>query len=434
MFSAGLLMIVLVLIPWQASAQQTEIPPAANTENDSAGTPPEPSQPERIVEERPRLLWIKRNLHPASWVEAGMRPLLRASEKIEFGKGDSDKETRDVGVKFGVRGHGQGAGIGPQIKPYHKNLFNRGIEVEMPLSVTYKNYQLALINMKIPMRGESDQMLGLELTGRYSSRPSENFYGVGNDSHEADRAKFRGVLREGGGDFVTRIGALSFRVGALYRSVGITRPRRFRSASDVFRDENIPGLTIDPASTFLISKASVEHDTRDDADYPSAGGLQQFEVRLNEGLTGGDFSYWQYRAEVQQFFPLDDTNRQVLGFRGSVETNRAKGGSTIPFFDLPTIGSFSTLRGFENRRFVDRSAMNATLEYRYRIWRHFDWGFFVDKGQVAPEIRNFAWDRLHTGYGMRFVVRTRENRAFIIDMARSREEPFKLYVDLSPLF
>jgi outer membrane protein assembly factor BamA len=124
----------------------------------------------------------------------------------------------------------------------------------------------------------------------------------------------------------------------------------------------------------------------------------------------------------------------VLGFRGSVETNQAKGGSEIPFFDLPMIGGFRTVRGFDNRRFIDTSAMNATLEYRYRIWRHFDWGFFVDSGQVAPEIRDFAWNRLHTGYGMRFIVRARGNRAVVIDMARSREEPFKLYVDFSPLF
>ena len=425
---SGLIIAFFIAVQGLARAQQADIPPAPKESE------PDISPSERIVEGRPDLLWLKRSLHPATWLGVGIRPILHAAERIKLDGSESAKPPRDVGVKFGIRGHGQGAGLGPEVKPFHRNLFNRGIQVEMPLSVTYKNYQLAMVNMKVPMTNEVDGRLGIELTGRYTSRPSENFFGIGNESLESDRSKYRGVMREAGGDFVTRMGKLSLRVGASYRSVGITRARRYRSASDVFRSEEIPGLTVDPVSTLLISRASVEHDSRDNKDLPSRGGLQQFEVRLNEGLTGGDFSYWQYRGELQQFFPLSSEGRHVIGVRGSIETNQAKGGSDVPFFDLPTIGGFRSVRGFDNRRFIDRSAMNGTLEYRYRIWRHFDWGFFLDAGQVAPEIGDFARNRLHKGYGMRFIVRARENRAFVIDMARSREEPFKLYVDFSPFF
>ena len=427
---SGLIIAFFIATQGLACAQQADIPPALITESEAV----DPSSTERIVERRPNLLWLKRTLHPATWFAAGIRPALRAAEKINLDDSESPKPPRNVGVKFGIRGHGQGAGIGPEVKPFHRNLFNRGIQVEMPLSITYKNYQLAMVNMNVPMTDEVDRGLGIELTGRYTSRPSENFFGIGKDSLESDKAKYRGVMREAGGDFVTRIGELSLRVGALYRSVGITRLRSYRSDSEVFQSQEIPGLTVDPVSTFLITRASIEHDSRDNKDLPSRGGLQQFEVRLNEGLTGGDFSYWQYRGELQHFFPLSSEGRHVLGIHGSVETNQAKGGSDVPFFDLPTIGGFRSLRGFDNRRFIDRSAMNGTVEYRYRIWRHFDWGFFLDAGQVAPEIGDFARNRFHKGYGMRFIVRARENRAFVIDMARSREEPFKLYVDFSPLF
>lgn len=410
-------------------AQQADIPPL-NEDQQTADSAAATSE-DRVVDGRPGFYWVRR-LHPASWIASGFTPLLRGLSSIRLDSNRSDGPPAESGIKFGVRGHGQGSGFGPEVKPFHNNFFNTGIKAEMPLSITYKMYELARANVEIPLLPGK---LDLQLTGRYASRPSENFFGIGNDSSTANEARFRGVLREAGGAISTRLAEhVKLQVGTTYRSVGITKPRQFVAASDAFRDQSIPGLTVDPAAALLITAATLQLDTRDDPDLTSKGGLISAQVALNEGQTGGDFSYWQYRGELRQYFALSSDDRTVLGFRGTIETNQPKGGSTIPFFDMPFIGSYSTLRGFENRRFFDRSSMTASVDYRYRIWRRFDWGFFVDTGQVAPEVRDFAWDRLHTGYGMRFVVRARENRALIIDMARSREEPFKLYIDFSPLF
>jgi outer membrane protein assembly factor BamA len=201
---------------------------------------------------------------------------------------------------------------------------------------------------------------------------------------------------------------------------------------EVFSPDRIPGLTIDPGVRMLTETAVVERNTTDQPHIPASGGVQRFEASLNEGLSGGDFSYWRYRADIRQFFPLSEDKRKVLAFRARVETVQEKGGSAIPFLDLPLIGSRSTVRGFESRRFVDGSAMNLSLEYRYRIYRHFDWAVFVDTGQVAHEIGDFGWDRFHTGYGMRFIARAGKN-AFSIDIARS-PEAWKVYLDFSPTF
>jgi outer membrane protein assembly factor BamA len=131
--------------------------------------------------------------------------------------------------------------------------------------------------------------------------------------------------------------------------------------------------------------------------------------------------------------PLSEDHRKILAFRASVETNQERGGSQIPFFDLPTLGGRSTVRGFVGRRFTDKSAMNVSTEYRYRIWSHFDWALFMDSGQVAPEIGDFAWERFHTGYGMRFIARADGKHAVSLDVARSREG-WGVYVDFSPMF
>jgi outer membrane protein assembly factor BamA len=204
------------------------------------------------------------------------------------------------------------------------------------------------------------------------------------------------------------------------------------SVTDKFPAADVPGLS-QPGVTMLTSTASIQRNTKDRLHLAGSGGLQRFEVTLNEALTGGDFSYWRYRGEIEQFFPLDAGKRNVIAFRGHVETTQEKGGSIVPFYDLPTIGGRSTLRGFHSRRFADRSAMSAALEYRYRIWRYMDWGFFMDTGQVAEEIKDFARDRLHTGYGVRFMVRTKGERAVSIDLGHSREG-WMFYVDFTPTF
>lgn len=421
-------------------AQQDEIPPTSADEAGGAQVPAAEQDSERIVDGRPNLYSLKRGLHPIAWVEGGfIRPLLGVAEKAGFEKfaaSDTDKAPRVSGVKFLIKGLGSGSGFGPEIKPFHRNLFNRGIEVEAPMLVTYRLYHSGQLIMNFPLfSGTGLDRVGLELNGRYVSRASENFFGVGNDSSLTNEARFRSITRGGGAALVIRTeSSWSARFEAGYRNVGITRPVRAPSAIDVFDRVQIPALTTDRHVTMASATGVLQRDSRDNPDLTESGGLQRVEVSLNEGLTGGDFSYWRYKGELRQFFPLSSDRRKVLSFRGHIETTQEKGGSTIPFFDLPTIGSHSTVRGFDGRRFTDKSAMSASVEYRYRIWRQFDVGLFADAGQVAPEVRNFAMDRFHGSYGGRFIVRTQEHRGFAIDVAHSKEWPLMFYLDFSPLF
>jgi outer membrane protein assembly factor BamA len=202
--------------------------------------------------------------------------------------------------------------------------------------------------------------------------------------------------------------------------------------SDVFPITSIPGLA-EAGGRMTTTTAALERDTRSSRTLPDSGGLQRVQIALNESLSGGDFSYWRYRADLQQFVPISGDHRKVIVLRAAMETNQEKGGDVIPFFDLPTIGSHSTLRGFRSRRFTDKSAMNASLEYRYRIWRYMDWALFADTGQVGPEIGDFALNGLHTGYGSRFIVRAGEKRAVSFEVAHSREA-WLLYVAFNPRF
>jgi outer membrane protein assembly factor BamA len=147
------------------------------------------------------------------------------------------------------------------------------------------------------------------------------------------------------------------------------------------------------------------------------------EISLNERVGKGDFAYWKYRLDFQRYFPLSADHRKVIAIRGLAETNQEKGGSGVPFFDMPMLGSWGTLRGFDNYRFRDKSAMALTVEYRYRIWRALDWGFFGEGG----------WNRFHKAAGVRLIMWPNPKFPIAADFGKS-SEMWKLYINFSPRF
>jgi hypothetical protein len=393
--------------------------------------------PERIVTERPRLYSLKRDLNPISWLEAGVSPLMRLMERLAPTKNGSAiqpaKAPKIYGVKFNVKGMGNGSGFGPEVKPFHDNVFNSGVRAELPLLVTYRVYESFGFRVERPLAANGIvHEVNPEFVIGYMSRASDNFFGVGNESLESDEARFRSVSRVAGGALTVYMsGVWMARLEEGYRSIGITQPRGYRSVTDTFSPADVPGLS-DSNGTMLSTRVLLERSTRDQPYVPGAGGLQRFEVIATESLTGGDFSYWKYRVDLQQFVPLTKDRRNVLGLRGGIETNQPRDGNVVPFYDMPIIGSFSTVRGFANRRFTDNSALSVSADYRYRIWQSLDWGFFLDAGQVGNEIGDFGLNQFHYGYGARLIGRLNQ-RAVSLDVARSREG-WRVYFNVSPPF
>jgi outer membrane protein assembly factor BamA len=192
----------------------------------------------------------------------------------------------------------------------------------------------------------------------------------------------------------------------------------------------VPGLfgaTLGSAGFF------VTRDTEKRENYSFKGGLDDFQISFNRSVDGGDFEYWRYHFYSQHFFSLNDDGRKVLAARGLVETNVTPGSHLMPFFDMPFVGSDETLRGFDNFRFRDKSALALSLEYRYRIWPRLDWGVFIDEGQVAPQLGDIGLDRFHTGYGIRLFVWPKPDLPISVDFGRSNES-WRLYINFNTRF
>jgi surface antigen Omp85-like protein len=393
-------------------------PPPPVSQSDNAD-----QQQSRIVDDRPTGYFFKRNFHPFTWIDVGMfNPAYRLGQHFM-----ANRPAMKLPVKVGLDGAGPGSGFGPEVTLIHHTFFGRAIEVNTPLLYTYKSYQSYLFNIRMPAANSF-----FFLDGGYRSRPDDKFFGIGNDTPVSAEAFFKTIHREVGGGFSGGITKkLRATIGVGFDKVGVTEPGIGDSAQQMFTEKQVPGLF--SGATMRSTTLTIDHNTQDDVHRATRGGLELAEAGLHESVGSEDFAYWKYRLEIQRYFSFGQNRRNVIAFRGLGETNQEKGGSRIPFFDLPYLGSWSTLRGFEDYRYRDKSALALGLEYRYRIWRALDWGLFVDRGQVASEPGDFAWSRFHTGYGTRLIMLPNPKFPISVDVGHSNEK-WRLYFNFNPTF
>src|SRR2546425_307630 len=144
----------------------------------------EPTDEGRIVDGRPPLYTFKRAINPLTWVEWGMEPVFRSAQtgmarRFLERRPPSDKT---AGVRFGLDGTGASSGFGPSVTFFHKDLFGRGIEVEVPLVYTYRRYELYQANVAVPViKQHFVDRLRVDLGTAYRSRATDELFTIGND-------------------------------------------------------------------------------------------------------------------------------------------------------------------------------------------------------------------------------------------------------------
>jgi outer membrane protein assembly factor BamA len=157
-------------------------------------------------------------------------------------------------------------------------------------------------------------------------------------------------------------------------------------------------------------------------------------LEWNHSLTDDRFHYLIYNLEWQQFIPLPFLpNSRRLAFKTSLQKAAPLGDKKIPFFDKPSLGSSSNLRGFSSDRYRDDGSLLLTLEYRYPMWNFADIVFFVDEGQVFNRYSDIAINDFHTSYGFGFHLISTKGFAFRSEFAFSRESS-RVILTIKPNF
>jgi hypothetical protein len=241
------------------------------------------------------------------------------------------------------------------------------------------------------------------------------FYGLGNDS------------------------SLDRRAGYNYDPFTVSTGVRFRAAEwlsftasyeSIGFETHVLGSRTDPLTLQRLSDNSrlrfngtqfgIAFDTRTSPAYSTHGTLLQATTAYFSETHDQPFEFRQTQYKAVQLIPLV-REQFVLAFRALATFTNPDSGNSAPLALLPYIGSGSTLRGFTNRRFVDRDAVVLTAEYRWRPSRYLDMALFVDSGQVSPTARELAWDRMRTSWGIGARLHGPALSAVRAELARSSE-------------
>jgi Omp85 superfamily domain len=330
-------------------------------------------------------------------------------------------------LKFGGLTKGGGLGAGPG----YRNWFWADRAVFNTFVVgSFRNYWSATAEVLFPKLVDERLVVGGHGYLRYW--PRERFYGLGSDSSKDDRTSF---LREGyevRGDAtyaivpVVKVGGLAaFR----HERIGEGHAPGFPSIEEVFTPATAPGLDEQP--DYLWSGTFVDIDYRDQRKNTRSGGHFRISYDLWHDLDDLGFSYRDLRFEALHAFPIFDKKRVFIA-RLIAESTDSPDGNLVPFFAQPTLGGSTTLRGFDEFRFRDRNALLINAEYRWEAFSGLDMAIFGDWGDVAPTWDDIDADKSDYGIGFRF--NTFRSVFLRIDLARSRQEGFRLNTSFSGAF
>jgi outer membrane protein assembly factor BamA len=219
-----------------------------------------------------------------------------------------------------------------------------------------------------------------------------SFFGVGNDSSHDLRAGYffdPAYLNAG----------IVFHATDWLRFIGGYEYLTFSTHITALNNIEFPDLADNRRLHFNGSVVGAVIDTRTSPGYSTRGTLLRATSYYYSETSDQPFEFRQTEYEAGQLVPLV-SEQFVLAFRGLATFTNPDSGNSAPLALLPYIGSGSTLRGFENRRFVDRDRLVLTGEYRWRPSRYLDMAIFLDAGQVAHTTNEIAWNRLKTSYGI----------------------------------
>jgi hypothetical protein len=238
------------------------------------------------------------------------------------------------------------------------------------------------------------------------------FYGFGNDSNSSNQTNYTSRRRNLEGSLGYRISPaveISWHERWNLTSLSENHLPNLRSTGSVF-----PAVMQDTRNTASTHGLSLSYDTRDFKETPTCGSLARIFAETSLTFLGADSSYDWVGFELRGFQPTNPDDRwsvtavRLAGDFMTRETN-------TPFYRWPTLGGYTTNRGWGEWRWIDRNMLAFSLEQRFDVYQfshfgvvtHLEVAPFVDVGKVFPTFSQFNFRNLHpaAGIALRAVVR-----------------------------
>jgi outer membrane protein assembly factor BamA len=304
---------------------------------------------------------------------------------------------------------------------YRRTVLGGHARLDMSAAVSWNYYTMAQVGLEFPHLAHDRLSLGVQT--RYQDSLAIDYFGVGNESTQADQTAYRfknfDVLATGHVQ-ANRWLAVDGRVGWIPRPDLLAAEGRVSvpNTIDRFTEATAPGITTQPA--FVHADVSVLADTRDHPGYSTSGGFYRATAAVYADQDGGAYSFRRYEAEGSQFVRLG-TPRWILGLHAWGVFSDTSNGATVPFYLMPAMGGKNTLRGFYSYRFHDNDMAIANLESRWALWTHMDVAAIADVGRVAHSLSDFDEHNIRHSFGAGVRFHNATSTLLRIDVGHSRD-------------
>lgn len=291
--------------------------------------------------------------------------------------------------------------------------------------------QATTVNHEYRLRYQNERFLDerWELNGMLFDYTdgSARFFGFQSNSSQENETNYAyheaGFSLAGGYRITDRVEVM---LGERYKKVRIRHGAvpSVPFITEVFPADEIPGL---PGYHVHDQKLSLIYNTLDSTTLPTSGAYLRFSIDNSAELLGSSANYQGYEAEAKMYYPkYNGRFITVVRLAGDQTV-----GHRVPFLEQSILGGETTLRGYGQNRFIDKSYLLLNLEERIRLfrWEIFnvmaDWEVapFIDLGAVMStlveaRVRSFEFN---PGLGLRTVVRP--NIVGRIDVGIGKEGP-----------
>lgn len=216
-----------------------------------------------------------------------------------------------------------------------------------------------------------------------------DFYGLGNNTHNADEDP---LVQE---QIKLAFDLEKTFVKNAYTGVSLGfEDYQFedRTTGGIFdQDNRILGRT---GGNVILVGLSQSYDTRNSNNYPTKGFFGRVTYQYAPDFFGGDnFNGSQIKLNLRNFWTVGP--KFVLAAQGFYSTIQSK---DTPFYMLQQLGSDALMRGYYAGRYRDKNLLAAQAELRYRYSNRFGAVIFAGTGTVWGHSA-FAMDTFKPNYG-----------------------------------
>lgn len=271
--------------------------------------------------------------------------------------------------------------------------------------------------------------LGAAAAARYQLLPSEPFFGLGQDSRDADETNYgfeRTSLQLDVESDLSR--TLQAAAGAGWTASNVRAGRGSRNPS-LTATAALPAGTRERPQV-VRAQAALTWDRRNSAGRPTRGSQGVLGGAVARETTNGDFGWSEWHAALTQYVHLG--YGRALGFSAAATVQEPLRGRRIPFYEAAALGGRETLRGYDRDRFRDEGVLRGGAEYRFPVHpNRLDGALFVDAGRVFADFgRDDPSRSVHAGYGIGLRAWNVRGVFATFDLAYSREG-WHVYVALN---